>query len=222
MTDPTVPGSPEPTPQPAPQQPGAPQPPATPQEPATPQPPAGPPHPAAPQPAPQFSAAPQPPYTAPQSDAQNAQQPPVGAQPPYGQPQYGQPPYGQPPQPYPGQPYAQPAQYAAPSASGRGLGVMALIIGLLPAIFGAFLPLVYSSIYASLGYPQVGLLTGVSSLISVAVGTTAVILGAAAVRRRGPGLVPGAIGIGLGIAVLVSTLLGMLVSFAATGGAYFF
>jgi hypothetical protein len=167
-----------------------------------------------------------------QPPAQYPAQPPYAqpavAQPPYGQPPQphpGQPPQphpGQPPQPHPGQPYTAAPQHPAPAASGRGLGVMALILGLLPAIFGAFTPLLYASAYATFAYSQIGLLTGASSLLAFAIGTTAVILGAVAVRRRGPGLVPGAIGIGLGIAVLVSTLLGLLVSFAATGGSYFF
>jgi hypothetical protein len=144
------------------------------------------------------------------------------AQPPYGQPPAApQPPYGQPPQPYPGQPYAAAPHHPAPAASGRGLGVMALILGLLPAIFGAFTPLLYASAYASFAYSQIGLLTTGSSLLALVVGTTAVILGAVAVRRRGAGVVPGAIGIGLGIAVLVSTVLGLLVSFVPFGRGFF-
>ncbi|MDJ1114212.1 hypothetical protein [Microbacterium dauci] len=175
-------------------------------------------------PQPQPYAQPTPPHAYGQPPAQ-----PYGQQPPQypAQPPYGQPPavahtqYGQPPQPYPGQPYAAAPHHPAPAASGRGLGLMALIVGLLPAIFGAFTPLLYSTYYATFAYAQASIISGISSFAALLVGSAAIILGAVATRRRGPGLLPGAIGIGLGIAVVVSTVMGFLVSFALTGGAYF-
>ena len=100
---------------------------------------------------------------------------------------------------------------SAPARPGRGLGILAIVLGLIPVVFGSILPFTYSSLYSTFASAGLGLLTGASSLLTLILGAAAIVVGAIAARRSG-GAIPGGIGIGLGAGLVLSTLLSFVVS----------
>jgi len=134
--------------------------------------------------------------------------------------------YAAPGQGYTGPPqgYAAPNQaYAAPgqgygrqpgSGDGRGLGIVAIVVGIVPVLIGGIQPFVLQAIYRSGGITAVELISFGGSLLSLLLAAAAILLGAFAARRPGSTLL-GGIGIGLGVGTVISVLLSFLASVAA-------
>lgn len=140
---------------------------------------------------------------------------PQPTNPPPGQPT----PYGAaapPPAGYPAASYAPagwnpppPAASSSTSTTGRGLAITSIILGSIPLILSLFMFFVFRAIRLSGSYEAYQVAYWISDILSAAVGVGAIVCGALA-RREQPLL--GGIGIGLGIAATVSTLISLMFS----------
>ena len=112
---------------------------------------------------------------------------------------------------------AYPAPAPRPASSGRGLAIVAVVVGAIPVLFGAVWPVLTVQLYRAAPTPDLlGLFTGGIALVECVLGALAVILGAVAVRRSPASRLLGGIAIGLGGATVVGTVLGFLSSAASS------
>jgi hypothetical protein len=136
------------------------------------------------------------------SDPQQPQQPAQPNQPPYGQPEPVQSPYAQPvaSQGYPAPTgYPQPGYGVAPASGPGSLGRTAFIIALITAALGLLFVIMSPIVIAGMR-GQYGLYEVISlarSVLGLALGATALILGIIAARRGSQPVLAGiAIGVG--------------------------
>ena len=126
----------------------------------------------------------------------------------------------QPVPPAEGQPGAQPVDYtayaspqrpaAAPGTDRNPLGLFAAVAGAAGVLLGAFFTLVQAAVAGTGNYAALGVVGGLSTLLTVLLGLAALILGGIALLTRRGSRVFAAVGVALGVSFLISGVVGLL------------